>query len=103
MRHDSLTAYMYTVKLISVSSKVIMLINYTTQVLEININPSKIQTNVNCRNFRPKYNSNIINKIINIINIDAKPVALKHKIVKSAIKTSYDIDCKRNSAKTIVS
>ena len=30
------------------------------------------------------------------INVDAMPAALKHNIVKSTVKSSFDIHCKRN-------
>ncbi len=38
---------------------------------------------------------------INAVKIDAMPAALKHNIVKSAIKSSFDIYCKRKSAEPI--
>ena len=35
------------------------------------------------------------------VNIDAMSAALKHNIVKSAVKSSFDIYCKRNYAHPI--
>ena len=35
------------------------------------------------------------------VNIDAMSAALKHNIVKSAVKSSFDIYCKRNYADPI--